>query len=93
MGKALVKDQLTEIPVGNDEDPLLLPGNRQHVLIRKAMRVIAGDGCDVVTVASKVLDKAKVGALIEEEFHTSGAERTPLGGFGETSSPVTIAFA
>jgi hypothetical protein len=94
VGKALVKDQLTEIPVGNDEDPLLLPGNRQHVLISKAMRVVSRDGRDVVTVASKVLDKTKVGALIEEEFHTTGAsERAPFGGFGETSSPVTIAFA
>jgi hypothetical protein len=43
---------------------------------------------------AKVGDQSKVGALIEEEFHTSGAsERTPFGGFGETSSPVTIAFA
>ena len=34
VGKTLVEDQLAEIPVGNDEDPPLLPGNRQHVLIR-----------------------------------------------------------
>jgi hypothetical protein len=93
VGKALVKDQLTEIAVGNDEDPLLLPGNRQHVLIGKTGRVVSRDGRDVVIVASKVVDKAKIGALVKEEFHTSGAERAPLGGFGETSSPVTIAFA
>jgi hypothetical protein len=94
VGKALVENQLTEIAIGNDEDPPFLPGNRQHVLIRKAMRVVSRNGRDVVTVVSKVLDKAKVGALIEEEFHTSGAsERAPFGGFGETSSPVTIAFA
>jgi hypothetical protein len=47
-----------------------------------------------VAEASKVVDKAEISALIEEEFHTSGAsERARLGGFGETSSPVTIAFA
>jgi hypothetical protein len=43
---------------------------------------------------SKVVDKAKISALVKEEFHTSGAlERAPLGGFGVTSSPVTIALA
>jgi hypothetical protein len=41
VGKALVEDQLAEIPIRNDEDPLLLPGNRQDVLIRKAVRVIS----------------------------------------------------
>jgi hypothetical protein len=47
-----------------------------------------------VAEASKVVDKAKVGALIKQEFHTSGAsDRAPLGGFGETSSPVTMALA
>ena len=34
VGKALIEDQLAEIPVCNHEDPLLLTGNRQHVLIR-----------------------------------------------------------
>jgi hypothetical protein len=92
--KALVENQLSEIAVGNDEDPLLLSGNRQHVLIRKTWRIIAGDGWNVVAEVSEVVDKAKVSALIKEKFHTSGAsERAPLGGFGETSSPVTIALA
>jgi hypothetical protein len=58
------------------------------------MRVIARDGRNFVAEVSKVVDKAKISALIEKEFHTSGAlERAPLGGFGETSSPVTIALA
>jgi hypothetical protein len=43
---------------------------------------------------SKVDNEAKVSALIKQELHTSGAsERAPFGGFGETSSPVTIASA
>jgi hypothetical protein len=47
-----------------------------------------------VAEGSKVVDKAEISALVEEEFHTSGAsDRAPLGGFGETSSPVTIALA
>src|SRR5512133_2390856 len=86
VGKALVENQLTEIAICNDEDPLFFPGYRQHVLISQAVRVVSRDGRDVVTVASKVVDKAKVGALVEQEFHTSGASvRAPLGGFGETS--------
>jgi hypothetical protein len=38
--------------------------------------------------------RRKISALVEQEFHTSGAsERASFGGFGETSSPVTIALA
>ena len=94
VGKTLVEDQLAEIPVRNDEDPLLPPGNRQDILIGKTMRVIARDSGNVMAEASKVGDQSKVSALIKEEFHTSGAsERAPLGGLGETCSPVTIALA
>jgi hypothetical protein len=58
------------------------------------MRVVSRDCRNVVAEASKVVDEAEISALIKQEFHTSGAsERAPLGGFGETSSPVTIAFA
>jgi hypothetical protein len=58
------------------------------------MRVVSRDGCNVVAEASKVVDKAEISALIKQELHTSGvSERAPLGGCGETSSPVTIAFA
>jgi len=94
VGKALVEDQLAEIAVGNDENTLLLPGNRQDILIRKTMRVVARNGRNIVVEASKVVDEAKIGALIKQEFHTRGAsEAAPFGGFGETSSPVTIALA
>jgi acid phosphatase len=39
VGKTLVENQLAEIAVGNDEDPLLLPRDRQYVFIRQAGRV------------------------------------------------------
>jgi hypothetical protein len=42
---------------------------------------------------AKVGNKAKVGALIKEEFHRAASERAPFGGFGKTSFPVTISFA
>jgi hypothetical protein len=41
----------------------------------------------------KVRDKPEISALVEEEFHSAALTRPPLGGFGETSSPVTIAWA
>jgi hypothetical protein len=54
VGKTLVEDQLTEIAIGNDQDALLLPGNRQDVLICQTVRVISGDGSNVVAKGSKV---------------------------------------
>jgi hypothetical protein len=39
--KALIEDQLAEIEVRYNQDPLLLPRELQNVLIRQAMRVIA----------------------------------------------------
>jgi hypothetical protein len=32
VGDALVENQLAEVAVGNDQDPLLPPGGRKHVL-------------------------------------------------------------
>jgi hypothetical protein len=41
VGKPLIENQLAEIPVGNDEDPLLLPREIENSLIRKTRRVVA----------------------------------------------------
>ena len=94
MSEALVEDQLAEIAVGNQQNPLLLAGNGKDILISQTMRVIARDGRNVVAELAKVGNQSKISALVEQEFHTSGASKTaPFGGFGDTSSPVTIAFA
>jgi hypothetical protein len=94
VGKALVEDQLAEIAVGNQQNPLFLLGDRQNILIWKTMRVVSRDSRHVVAEVLKVVDETKICALIKQEFHTSGAPvRAPFGGFGETSSPVTIALA
>jgi hypothetical protein len=52
--KSLMEDQLAEIAVSNDQDPLLLPCELKNVLIRKTRRVVAGDSGNVVAEASKV---------------------------------------
>jgi hypothetical protein len=38
-----VEYQLTKIAIGNYQNPLLSPGDRQDVLIRKTGWVVAGD--------------------------------------------------
>jgi hypothetical protein len=42
---------------------------------------------------AKVRNKSEVSALVEKEFHRATSERAPFGGFGETSSLVTMAWA
>src|SRR5436190_17021718 len=42
MEEPLVEDQLTEIAVGNQQNALLVPGDRKDILIGKTMRVVAG---------------------------------------------------
>ena len=88
-----MKDQLAEIPVSNDQNPRLLPGNGQDILISKTRRILARDGHNIMAEVAKVRNKAKVGALIKEEFYRAVSERIPFGGFGETSLPVTMAWA
>src|SRR6266516_1408787 len=54
MGELLVIDQLAKIPVSNNQYPFLLPRDSQNVIIRKAMRIIAGDSNDIVFVLLKM---------------------------------------
>ncbi len=93
MGTFLVKDQLAEIPVSDDQHAFLFPRDGQDILIGKTRRIIARDGLHVMAELEKVRNKSKVGALVEQESHRVASERAPFGGFGKTSSPVTISFA
>ena len=81
------------VPVSDDQNTLFFPGDCQDILIGKARRIIARNGRNVMAKVAKVGNKSKVSALVEKEFHRAASERTPLGGFGETSLPVTIACA
>jgi hypothetical protein len=92
--EALMEDQFPEIAVGNEQNALLVPCDRKDILIGKTRRVLARDGRNVMAKFAKVGNQPEISALVEEEFHTGAAsDRAPLGGFGETSSPVTIALA
>jgi hypothetical protein len=41
----------------------------------------------------QVGNQSEISALVKKEVHRVASGRVPLGGFGETSSPVTILFA
>src|SRR5262249_14153554 len=92
-GELLVNEHPAEAPVSNDQNPRLLPSDGQHILIGKTRRILARDGRNIMAKGAKVGHKAKIGALIKEEFHRAASERAPFGGFGETSLPVTMAWA
>jgi hypothetical protein len=51
------------------------------------------DSGNVMAKVMKVWNQSKVSALVEEEVHRVASERIPFGGFGETSLPVTMAWA
>ena len=93
MGKCLVKDQLAEIPVSDNQHTLLFPCDGQAILIGKTRRIMARESGNVMATRTKVRHQSKVSALVEEELHRAASERTPFGGFGETSLPVTMAWA
>ena len=93
MGESLLEDQLAEIAVGDHQHPSLLPGNGQDILIGKTRRIAVRDGRNVMATLAKVGNQPEIGALVEQEIHRLASDRAPFGGFGETSSPVTISFA
>ena len=90
----MVEDKLAEIAVFcDDQDSSLFPGDFKDVFIGKTGRIVTRDGLNVMSKLTKVRNKSEVGALVEQEFHRAASARPPFGGFGETSSPVTISFA
>ncbi len=91
--ESLVENQLAEIAVSDHQNPSLCPGDGQDVRIGKTRRIVARDGLNVMAELAKVGNQPEVGALVEQEFHRAASERAPFGGFGETSSPVTMARA
>jgi hypothetical protein len=91
--EALLENQLAKIPVCNKENPLRFPGDCKHVFIGKTRGIIAGDSGNVMSKLVQVGNQSKVSALVEQKFHRAASDRVPFGGLGETSSPVTIAFA
>src|SRR5215211_6891893 len=54
VGEFLVKDQLAEIPVSDDQNPRLFPGDCQDILIGKTRRIIARDSHNIMTKVAKV---------------------------------------
>ena len=94
VGEALVEDQLAEVAIRNYQNTPLVASDREDILVSETMGMVLGNGGDVMAKLAKMHNETKISALVEEEFHMGVAsDRTPFGGLGETSSPVTIAFA
>jgi hypothetical protein len=92
--QSLVENQFSEIPVRDQQDPLLLPRNGENIFIAETGRVVAGNGRNIMAEVPEVVNQPEVGALIKQELHAgAGSGTAPFGGLGETSSPVTIALA
>jgi hypothetical protein len=53
--------QLAEIPIGKEQNALLVPGCRQDILIRKTRRVLARDGRHVMAKRAKVGNQPEIG--------------------------------
>jgi hypothetical protein len=93
VGKAVLENQLAEIAVCHNENPLLVQGNGKHIFIGKPVGVVARDRGNVMAKRPKVSHQSEVRALVKQKIHRAASDRVPFGGLGETSSPVTIALA
>src|SRR2546427_5320428 len=65
MGKFLVKDQLAEIPVSDDQHTLFFPCDCQDILIRQTRRIMTRNSGNVMAKVTKVRHQSKVSALVE----------------------------
>ena len=65
MGEALLKDEFTEVAVGNDQHPLLLPGNGQDIRIGKTVGVLTGDGLNVMSERLQVGNQSEISTLVK----------------------------
>ena len=63
VGESLLEDKLAEIAVGDDQNPLLFPGDFKDVRIGKTRRIVTRDDLNVMSELAKVGNKSEVGAL------------------------------
>ena len=68
VGEALLKDEFAEIAVGNEENPLILPGDGQHILIGKTVWVVTGDSLSVMSERSQVGNQSEISAWSNRKF-------------------------
>jgi hypothetical protein len=91
--EAPVEDQLAEIAVDNEQNALLVPGDGKDILIGKDHAGSRGRRPKPHGQADEDGQSAGNRRSGRTEFHSVVAsDRAPFGGFGETSSPVTIAL-
>jgi hypothetical protein len=74
VGESLVENQFAKIAVGDHQNPLLLPGDGQDILIGKSRWIVARDGLSVMAKLAKVGNQPEVGALVKQEVHRAASE-------------------
>ena len=79
VGEALLEDELAEVAVCNQQNALLVSCDGKHICIGKPVRVVAGDGGNVMSKRLQVRDESEVSALVEEKCHRVASGRAPLG--------------
>jgi len=62
------EDQLAEVSILGQQDPLFLSGNPAHGKVRRS-RTGLHDGHDIVTGSAQLDDDPEVTALVGEELH------------------------
>lgn len=70
MRLAVDKNQLTEISIISDENPLLGDGDRENLSVLQIARMIGANAGDIVALAAQVGDHASIGAGIDQKSHT-----------------------
>ena len=48
VGKALLEDKLAEVAIWDNDNPLLVSGDGKYIFIGKPVRIVAGDGANVM---------------------------------------------
>jgi hypothetical protein len=66
-----VEDKLAEIAVGDDQNPLLFPGDFKDILIGKTGGIVTRDGLNVMSEMAKVGNKSEVSTLVKQEVITT----------------------
>jgi hypothetical protein len=64
------EDQLAEVSIISDENPLFGNGDSEHRAVFQVPRVIGADPGDIVALAAQAVNDARIGAGIDQKSHT-----------------------
>ena len=86
VGAASADDELAEVLVVGNQDPLLGSGEREHLLVGQSGGVVAADPGGVVAALGEERGDPRLGALVEQKPHSPG--RRPAATFSVLGTSV-----